>query len=177
MNARDPSQAARFRMIAAVLGCATCAILNSVSFAQDAPPPTGTAQEEAGGSLAAPSTPDLRELYFGPPIMPPAHIWRAEGPAVKPARQSQDARVKTPRVVTHARAPRARNVQVAAPSPRGTQKRRTVAMYKEAVRTQADAFSDERTIRWRKCIPGIQMPLVCYLSAKDRARITVHAGD
>ena len=164
-------------MIAAVLGCATCAILNGVSFAQDAPRPTGTAQEQAGGGVAAPSTPNLRELYFGPPIMPPAQIWRAEGPAVQPARKSQEATVKRPRVTTHARAPRARNVQVAAPSPRVTEKRRPVAMYREAVRTQADAFSDERTIRWRKCIPGIQMPLVCYLSAKDRARITVHAGD
>jgi hypothetical protein len=65
----------------------------------------------------------------------------------------------------------------AAPTPRARTKTATVAMYKEAIGSQASAFGDERSFRWRKCIPGIQMPLVCYLPATDRARITVHPVD
>jgi hypothetical protein len=142
---------------------------------------------------AAPSVADLRELYFGPPIIPPKHIIRAEeapakaAPAPRPLTVTKQVATRAPArhqtgrklavrpatKLAFAPAPRA----AAAPARRATTKRAAVALYKEAVPTQADAFSDERSVRWRKCIPGVQMPLVCYLPAEDRSRITVYPAE
>jgi hypothetical protein len=181
MAASCPSHISKFRLtLAAVVGCATCAV-GSLAFAQAAPPQATQMQTDKGALASSPKSPstpstNLNDLYFGPPVMPPSHIWRAEEPPAKVAR-AQQLKAKRP-LARHVRVQhRTRNMIATAPAPRAKPKRTTIAMYREAVRSEATAFGDERSFRWRKCIPGIQMPLVCYLPATDRARVVVHPTD
>jgi hypothetical protein len=164
----------------AVVACLTFVVADFRAFADEAPAPkeTTTLRQGFAPSAAAPAA-DLRELYFGPPIMPPKHILRAEEPAEKVAAPRQASVKKPVAKQTHARphAGKAGKKVIATPGPHVKSKRAAVAVYKEAVPTAADAFSGERSIRWRKCIPGVQMPLVCYLPKEDRLSITVHPTD
>ena len=189
MTASYPAQGRKFRLTVAAVGCVTFAT-SSLAFSQDAPARPPSAQEQADKSASAssarnPSKPstNLDDLYFGPPVMPPSHIWRAEEPSGKPREESSvkavRARPQTKRQIAKPTRtqPGPRNMVATAPTPRAKTKKATVAMYKEAIATQASAFGDERSFQWRKCIPGIQMPLVCYLPAKERARIIVHPVD
>jgi hypothetical protein len=177
-------------MVAMVFGCGAWGLTAGSGFTEDASPqaqPTQT-QVEKGASassarnLSKPSA-NLNDLYFGPPIMPPSHIWRAEELSGKPREESAvnvvRARPQAKRQIAKPTRtyPRTRSMIAATPTPRAKTKKATVAMYKEAIATQADAFGDERSFQWRTCIPGIQMPLVCYLPAKERARIIVHPVD
>lgn len=155
---------------AAVLGCLAFALAGTPSVAEE-----GSAEQTA----------NLRDLYFGPPVIPPQQILRAEEPAPAPRAAPRLARPMvakkaTPTTVakrasqsTYARQESRKKI-VVAPAPRARATRPVLALYKEAVPNPAHAFSGEQSVRWRQCLPGVHMPLVCYLPADDRLRIIVN---
>ena len=183
---RSQSSPRSFGLIVSGYLCAFCALLSDPVFAQVAPSKAGAAPQDKGeqGSRRAETqpgatkslNPSLGDLYFGAPILPSRFTApKEQAPLVRAADAPPKVMKPRPKTLTKAQpAPSRRNAALRPPK---TTRSSSFALYKEAVRPRAEAFLDQPAIRWRKCIPGIQMPLVCYLPAEDRRRIIVYPAE
>ena len=185
---RSQSNLRSFGLIVSGFLCAFCAPLSEPVFAQVAASKAGSAQQDRGeqGSRTAETqqgaatksldNPSLSDLYFGAPILPSNFTGPKE--QATPVRAADaPPKVMKPRAKTVTKALLPQSRRKTALRLAKTTRSSSFALYKEAVRPRADAFLDQPAIRWRKCIPGIQMPLVCYLPAEDRRRIIVYPAE